>query len=166
MERRSWQPEDIRLQNAYNGAVVLFDLMQVRKAAGKELEFLNKIRTDGQVSFYSKVHDCWSLNNKSAALFTEARRVIRNALDWISFEIHKCIEPDPVVLENKCIADLALSDVITPPQQPSGRQVETTPLEGGSDGEECSKQVLKQSSKALILYHDFDEVLEDEPCSP
>jgi len=115
MERRSWQPEDIRLQNAYNGAVVLFDLMQVRKAAGKELEFLNKIRTDGQVSFYSKVHDCWSLNNKSAALFTEARRVIRNALDWISFEIHKCIEPDPVVLENKCIADLALSDVITPP---------------------------------------------------
>jgi hypothetical protein len=37
MERR-------RLQNAYNGAVILFDLMQVRKAAGKELEFLNKIQ--------------------------------------------------------------------------------------------------------------------------
>ena len=70
--------------------------------------------TDGQVSF-SKVHDYWSLDNKSAALFTGARRVIRNAFDWISSEMRKCIEPDLVVLENQCIADLALSDVITPP---------------------------------------------------
>jgi hypothetical protein len=91
------------------------------KLRARKFEFLNEIQaitmcltteslemsyhwatmTERQVSFYSRVHDCWPLNNKSTALFTEARRVIRNAFDWISSEIRKCIEPDLVVLETQ-----------------------------------------------------------------
>jgi hypothetical protein len=139
-----------RLQNAHNGAVMLFDLWQVQRAACKETEFLDKIQvitmclttesvelsyhwatmTDGKIRFYSKVFDCWSLNNKSSSLLTEARRTIRNAFDWLSSETRKRIETDLLFLEELDdlgriaalgrIAEPSSSELITPPNSQPG----------------------------------------------
>jgi hypothetical protein len=86
--------------------------------------------TDGKIRFYSKVFDCWSLNNKSSSLLTEARRTIRNAFDWLSSETRKRIETDLLFLEELDdlgriaalgrIAEPSSSELITPPNSQPG----------------------------------------------
>jgi hypothetical protein len=80
---------------------------------------------DGKIRFYSKVFDCWSLNNKSSSLLTEARRIIRNAFDWLSSETRKRIKTDLLFLKE--LEDLERIAALERIAEPSSLKLITPP---------------------------------------
>jgi len=127
----------LRLQNLHNGAAMLYNLLQVGRASGSDTDdFFNKIRATvvglttesielcyfwatlegDEVCFYGRVYDCWSLNNRSLALYREGRRCIRNACDWTLWNTHTWVEPRLQTLE---VDPLGLLNVFTPPESHS-----------------------------------------------
>ena len=83
-----------------------------------------------KIRFYSKVFDCWSLNNKSSSLLTEVCCTIRNAFDWLSSEMQKRIKTNLLFLEELDdleritalgrIAEPSSSELIMPPNSQPG----------------------------------------------
>lgn len=96
-----------QLQNLHNGATMLWNLFQVRKLAGEEDEFLDKIQVislsvtlhilelsyhwlskddEGYFVYLSKPYDSWAMTTQSMEPYVQGRKCVQNAIDWILAE--------------------------------------------------------------------------------
>jgi len=130
-----------RLQNLHNAAVMLHNLLQLRKAVGTEQEFFDKAQvctlglttesielcyywatqdSDGRISYCGQAINSWNPNSKSSNEYKEARKCARNALGWVLSEGCKWIWSDLKRIEErlKAVPELSLEQnfQITPPQ--------------------------------------------------
>ena len=130
-----------RLQSLHNSAIMLNNLLQLRKAVGKEDVFYNKshvmsleltvesihlscywaIKEASTVKFYGQCVGCWTPNDPTGAGYREARRCVGNALVWTRDRLREWVAEDMRVLEGRLVAGVAVQ--ITPPaSERSGRR--------------------------------------------
>ena len=111
-----------RLQNLHNGAVMLSNLFELKQKCGNEEAFFNKVhvigveltaesvqlscywscRNDlGGVEYFGKRLQCWSLFDETGDSLRNARRGIRNVLEWIRPRTLEWIEADMAAFEKE-----------------------------------------------------------------
>lgn len=101
-----------QLQNLHNAAVMLSNLRELMKAALKEADFFNKIHVlsveltvetvqlsyywaghskSGQVIYYGKTLENWSIRSNRDACFNEAYRCIDNAIEMVKLQAYPLV---------------------------------------------------------------------------
>ncbi len=126
-----------KLQNLHNAAIMLSNLLQLRQACGKEKDFFHNVHvlslelttesiqlscywasrhSNGEASYHGKSLACWSPNDPSGKGYIDARRCVRNAMEWVKNKAHPWIDSDMKSLETKLEVDMSQ---ITPPQSQS-----------------------------------------------
>ncbi|KAI4126370.1 MAG: hypothetical protein LQ347_005002 [Umbilicaria vellea] len=110
-----------KLQNLHNGALMLSNLLKLRRASGKEQDFFNKIHAmsleftsetvqlscywaiqDGnpsEVRYYGMSIGSWSVVDPNGKGYRDARRCTHNALDWVKDQGLVWIKSDMKLLE-------------------------------------------------------------------
>ena len=94
----------VGLRNLHNGAVMLLNLFELKRQCGDEEAFFDKVhvigleltaesvqfssywacRNDiGDIEYYGKRLQCWSLFDETGDSLRDARRGIYNAVEWI-----------------------------------------------------------------------------------
>lgn len=93
-----------RLQNLHNGAIMLSNMFELKRKCGNEGTFFDKIHvigveltaesvqlscywssrnSIGAIEHFGKRVQCWSLFDETGDSLREARRAIRNVIEWI-----------------------------------------------------------------------------------
>ena len=111
-----------RLQNLHNGAVMLSNLFELKRKCGNEEPVFNKVhvigveltaesvqlscywayRNDiGIVEYFGKSLQSWSLFDATGESLRNARRGIRNVVEWIKPRIFEWIQSDMAAFEVK-----------------------------------------------------------------
>ena len=111
-----------RLQNLHNGAVMLSNLFELKRKCGNEEAFFNKVHVIGVeltaesvqlscywscrnniggVEYFGKRLQCWSLFDETGDSLRDARRGIRNVVEWIMPRTLEWIQSDMAAFEIK-----------------------------------------------------------------
>lgn len=124
-----------QLQNLYNASIMLSNLRELTKAAGREDEFFNKIHVmtlevttdivqlsyywatrseNGKVSYYGDYLESWALRNRRDTHFVEAYQCIHNAINLVTQNAFKLVYECMETVEK--IHDVTNTINISPPR--------------------------------------------------
>ena len=109
-----------RLQNLHNGAIMLSNLFELKRKCGNEEDFFNKVHvigveltaesvqlscywscrnSIGDVECFGKRLQCWTLFDETGDSLRNARRGIRNVVEWIKPRTLEWIQSDMAAFE-------------------------------------------------------------------